>query len=620
MNQNFRRADGRATKCYVVTRDSIQLHEQPGIDPLTGRECRPVTPEIAERVDAYKNGKRPSRVVSAEPVFFEPRTGQPIIWYSVANNGEIQLFDLMGFQPETGEELLPVTREIVARWKAQAARRVPNRIDDPDKYGPFDPMSGNARLWYRLTDDGAYEFYDAAGYHPQTGEPLKIITREIMSAWQKSQREQKHWYVITRDVDHPVRYCQTAGIDQATGRLCHEITPQILERLREYEKGKRPNKITKSEPTFFDLRSGEPIVWYSKDKDGNIELFDLMGYHPVTGDELLPITKELASRWNEQQRKAPPRVPNLVQLRPETQLFDPITGAPRLWFSKKGEADYEFYDGSGFSPRNGEPLRSFTKEEVSRYYEELQAKKQKMKDEQDRIDQENRTREREDAQRQAERERKQREDEEKRAAQLMAATAAARTCDEKAANPNDPRRVGAGVEYSLLKGQAQEAVKACSQAVEQNTNELRFKYQLARALGSLGGPERARAFGFFQDLVRQGYPAAYDNLGWIYLQDKHDANQAIALFRMGVQRGDSDSMLSLAEMIDQQRTVPMNPAETKLELYRRAAELGSAAGATAYNNELTRQRQVEEERRTSLQQQQMMLQMFQGVMQNLPRR
>jgi hypothetical protein len=315
---------GNPTKCYVVTRDSIQLGEHPGVDPVTGRACRPVTAEIAERVEAYKNGKRPTKILAREPTFFEPRTGQPIVWYYVGKDDEVQLFDLMGFHPETGEELLPVTKEIVDLWKIQVARRMPQQILDPDKFGPFDPLSGSARLWVRLADNGQYEFYDAPGYHPQTGERLQIITREVLAAWQKSRK--KRWYVITRDAKQPVRYCEAEGIDEVTGRECREITPQVLERLREYEKGKRPTKITDSNPIFFEPQSGEPIVWYYKNKNGAIEIFDLMGYHPTTGEELFPITKEVASEWDEQQRKVPPRVPNPVPL--GAGAFDPLTGAP----------------------------------------------------------------------------------------------------------------------------------------------------------------------------------------------------------------------------------------------------------------------------------------------------
>ena len=48
---------------------------------------------------------------------------------------------------------------------------------------------------------------------------------------------------------------------------------------------------------LFDPRSGEAILWYYKGADGDIELLNLMGFHPSTGDELVPVTKELYELW-----------------------------------------------------------------------------------------------------------------------------------------------------------------------------------------------------------------------------------------------------------------------------------------------------------------------------------
>ena len=104
----------------------------------------------------------------------------------------------------------------------------------------------------------------------------------------------------------------------------------MLARLKEYEKGDRPKRIDASEPTFFDLRSGEPAIWYAKGKNGGIELFSLMGFHPDTGDELLPVTKEVVASWKDQQAK-PKRVPQKVD--PKTFVFfDQITGEARAWY------------------------------------------------------------------------------------------------------------------------------------------------------------------------------------------------------------------------------------------------------------------------------------------------
>ncbi len=175
------------------------------------------------------------------------------------------------------------------------------------------------RLRYRKNHNGDFEFYDRAGYDPQTGEKLSIITREVFAEWQNRPR----CYVITRE---GVRYGDKPGLDLATGRQCRQVTAQILERLREYEKGKRPKKIAAGEPTFFNPATGEANVWYYKNKRGNIEIFDLMGFDPQTGEELLPVTKEVAELWTVQKNSG--RIPQRVD--PENyQFFDPVTGEAR---------------------------------------------------------------------------------------------------------------------------------------------------------------------------------------------------------------------------------------------------------------------------------------------------
>jgi hypothetical protein len=61
-------------------------------------------------------------------------------------------------------------------------------------------------------------------------------------------------------------------------------------------------------------------------------------------------------------------------------------------------------------------------------------------------------------------------------------------------------------------------------------------------------------------------------------------------------------MLSLAEMIDRNRAFPRGPGETKLALYRRAAQLGNKAAAHAEQVELEKLGQAEANRELQLQQ------------------
>jgi hypothetical protein len=112
----FDPASRTGRKCYVVTRDDIRYGESPGIDPATGRECRPVTAEVIERLRAYKWGNRPQRIESTDPIFFSLRTGEPIVWYHKDEND-------LGFDPGTGDELVPITKEMVALWRDQEKKR-----------------------------------------------------------------------------------------------------------------------------------------------------------------------------------------------------------------------------------------------------------------------------------------------------------------------------------------------------------------------------------------------------------------------------------------------------------------------------------------------------------------
>jgi TPR repeat protein len=610
---------GKAIKCYVITRDGVIYRERSGFDPSTGRECKPVTPELVEKLREYERGNRPARIETANPGFFDRGTGRPIVWSYKNKVGEIELFNLMGFHPETGDELEPVSKETVELWKTQAterrvrdARRAPERVD-PSTYPPFDPKTGEPRIWFHRSAGGEYEFYNLSGYDPQTGEELLVITRNVLDEWHKSEvkKAEKKCYVITRD---GVRYSDKPGIDQLTGRQCREMSDQLIERLREYEKGKRPTKIVSHEPTFFDLATGESIVWYLKTTAGQIELFDLMGFHPTTGEELLPVTKEVVNEWNQQKHKC---VPAPVKIGPDTQFFDPATGSPQLWYWRSANGEYELFDCDGFHPRNGEALKSFDREVHRNYENDIREREKQARAEQERRRKEQEGRARKEAEEKVERDAKAAGEAKKRADELRRASEATRRCDELAANPNDSRKVAEGVAFGTLKNQAQEAVASCELAVAQNPTELRFRYQLGRALEWI---DAKKALQIHKEVADRGYPAAFDNLGWLYFTERGDPAQAVAWFRRGVKAGDSDSMVSLADMIERRYTSPANPSEEKLQLYRRAADLGNAVAVRAHQAEIAKTQATQQERFLQLEQQRRMMQIFGTVIQNIPRR
>ncbi|MDC7786806.1 hypothetical protein PQJ75_19880 [Rhodoplanes sp. TEM] len=615
---NFFTPEGTATRCYVLTRDPaepVRYGNRPGtIDQQTGRPCRPVTAERLRQLQDYKNGRRPVRLTMRDPEFFDPLTGEAIVWYIRTREGTIELFDLMGFHPD-GQELQPVDRDVPLAWRAQFDRQPPRRLDNPTEGDFFDSMTGKPRLWYARAAGGGFVFYDRAGFSPETGEALNPVDLDVQKEWRahKQQADSSRCYVITRDTANVVKYWNRPGeIEPQTGRLCRLLTAEVVERLEEYKKGNRPRRIQSPDPMFFDLRTGEPIVWYFKDEKGHIELFDLMGFHPQTGEELTPITKDIARDWQSQQSSVP-KVPNRITFSSNVILFDPLTGQPRLWFWRKAEADYEFFDGPGFHPRNGDALKQFTRDEARAYESEIAAKKEALLRQQEQIDRERREREERDAAARRELERKKEQERREREEQATRASEAERMCDSLAANPNDRNKVGEGVGFGVLKGQATEAIQYCEIAMRQNPQQLRFKYQLARALQ---WTDRPRALQLHQELTSRRYPASFDNLGWMYYMDRKDPVQAVAMFRTGAQLNDADSMVSLAEMVDRGHVVPGSPAETKIELCRRAAELGHSGASLCYQQEVAKEEQATKAREVQLQQQQMMLQLMGTVIQN----
>lgn len=110
----------------------------------------------------------------------------------------------------------------------------------------FDRTTGKPAKCYIKTLEG-FKFSSAEDFDPKFGIKFKPITPEVI-------KEYYFW--------------------QNTGKL--ESIPQV-------KAGK-----------YFDMITGEPIVWCSERPNGEIKLFSLPGYDPMTGQLLKPITREIS--------------------------------------------------------------------------------------------------------------------------------------------------------------------------------------------------------------------------------------------------------------------------------------------------------------------------------------
>lgn len=417
-------------------------------------------------------------------------------------------------------------------------------------------------------------------------------------------------YVMTRN---SIKTLNRVGTDPETGRECRPLTPQIVEKLEQYRNGHRPTQITSSDPKFFDAVTGEPIVWFANNEQGSIELFDLMGFHPRTGAELTPITRQAIELWRSQNAKLIKRTAARVDDPDTFGFFDPTTGSAKLWYWRGEDGTYEFYDGPGFHARSGDAFKPVTRDIIADWRQRVEAAAAKKRADDERLA-------RDAAERAALAAQQAREAADRERLQQQAAAEAqqklqqmAAECDRLAGNPTDARHVGDGVSFDLLKRQADQAFDACTKAGQAFPSEPRLQYQLARAAQF---KDKKLAFDILSRLTQASYPAAFDNLGGMYLHDRHDTTTAIALFRRGSELGDPDSMVSLVDLIDRGLVAVPNPEQARLALLQRAAGLGHAGAQRGYDAELQKANQARANQAT----QQQMLELFGAIVQGVARR
>lgn len=124
------------------------------------------------------------------------------------------------------------------------------------------------------------------------------------------------------------------------------------------------------------------------------------------------------------------------------------------------------------------------------------------------------------------------------------AVAPVMACDRLAAHPADTKRVVEGVAWDLMNGR--QAVRACEDAVKLHPQELRFQYQLGRAL--LRAKRRDEGLPYLFDVAEKGYLVAFANIGGTYQFDLGNLAEALKWYRRGADLEDVSSQTHLAEM------------------------------------------------------------------------
>ncbi len=142
-------------------------------------------------------------------------------------------------------------------------------------------------------------------------------------------------------------------------------------------------------------------------------------------------------------------------------------------------------------------------------------------------------------------------------------------CDRLAAHPADPSKVAPGVQWDLMDARA--GIRACEDALLRYPGEVRFKFQLGRAL--LRAERRDEGLPYLFEAAEQDYLVAFANIGGTYQFDLGNYGEALKWYRRGAERGDVSSQTHLAEMYQEGWGVERDLKEA-LRWYAPSAEAG----------------------------------------------
>ena len=150
------------------------------------------------------------------------------MWYWRSDKGDYEFYDSAGFHPHTGEPLGVLTREIIGKREEELLLR---KREEQKKAKADQRRICNALIlisthrsicspvlrWYWRSDKGDYEFFDSAGFHPSTGEPLSALTREAIKKREEElqqRAEQEEQERRKREDEQEASRARTAGAAQ----------------------------------------------------------------------------------------------------------------------------------------------------------------------------------------------------------------------------------------------------------------------------------------------------------------------------------------------------------------------------------------------------------------------
>lgn len=127
-DQKFDFDTGESIKYYAVTPEGIRYFDNPGFDPKYGIPLKPIDQGIAAR-----DLKRAPLQIDDPSQFFCHITREPLIWYYESTDGSIEFYDMPGYHPIYGEELKPITRDVISRYQSLKRERIKAEIEEQEQ-------------------------------------------------------------------------------------------------------------------------------------------------------------------------------------------------------------------------------------------------------------------------------------------------------------------------------------------------------------------------------------------------------------------------------------------------------------------------------------------------------
>jgi len=94
-----------------------------------------------------------------------------------------------------------------------------------------------------------------------------------------------------------VVFSDRAGIEPIYGVPFRRVSPENIKWLIRIQQGRIGLVSDPAHHDWFDLVTGDPLLWYSTDSAGNFRFFDGPGHDPATRADLKPVTPDTQKEW-----------------------------------------------------------------------------------------------------------------------------------------------------------------------------------------------------------------------------------------------------------------------------------------------------------------------------------